>query len=55
MEETVAELKQQIQELRAFVMNELNAIKTAPPKVVDFIRPSILEVAFPIADRHQTE
>lgn len=37
-------------------MNELKAIKAAPPKVIEVAaRPSILEVAFPTIDRSLTE
>ena len=56
VKENVSELKQQIQELRVFVMNEIKAIKAAPPKIIEVAsKPSILEVAFPTIDRSHTE
>ena len=36
-------------------MNELNAIKTAPPKRVQVSRPSMLEVDFPTASYSYNE
>ncbi len=36
-------------------MNELNALKTAPPKLVQVSRPSILEVEFPTASYSYNE